>query len=117
MPLYSYICNACDGFFEIVCSYADYDKNKDKVKCPACQSKKVERDINDVASLNTSVKKSDNELKTIGDLARRNTDKMSEDQKASLYAKHNSYKEQPNNKPLPKGMSRMKRTKNKTKWY
>lgn len=117
MPLYSYICNNCEGFFEIVYSYSEYDKNKNKTKCPACQSTNVERDINDMASLNTSIKKSDSELKTIGDLALRNSERMSDDQKQDLYTKHNSYKEQPNDKPLPKGMSRMKRTKNKIKWY
>ena len=115
MPLYSYICNDCDDFFEIVCSYKDYDKNKKQ--CPACSSFNVIRDINDICSLNASIKKSDNELKTIGDLAKRNSERMSEDQKEHLYHKHNNYKEKNNDKPLPKGMSRMKKTKGRIKWY
>jgi hypothetical protein len=63
-----------------------------------------------------SVKKSDNELKTLGDLARRNTDRMSDDQKEILQTKHNKYKEQQSVKQLPKGMSRMNKPKHKTKW-
>jgi hypothetical protein len=56
------------------------------------------------------VKKADSELKTIGDLANRNADRMSEDQKRSLYMKHNDYKEHKiETKPLPKGMSYKKK--------
>ena len=117
MPLYSYICNNCSSLFEMVYSYSEYDESKNHTKCPACGSKKVERNVDDMKTLSSSVKKSDGELKTIGDLARRNTDRMSEDQKEVLNQKHNSYKEQVAEKPLPKGMSRMKKTKGKTKWY
>ena len=45
----------------------------------------------------------------------RNTERMSDDQKAALHAKHNAYKETPSTKPLPKGMSRLKKTKG-IKW-
>jgi hypothetical protein len=62
-----------------------------------------------------SVKKSDSELKTIGDLARRNSDKFSDDEKTHLYNKHNSYKYEESTKQLPSGMSRLKKPK-KTKW-
>lgn len=69
-----------------------------------------------MATLNTSVKKSDDQLKTLGDLANRNRDKLSEDQKVELYSKHNSYKDEPvSEKPLPKGLSRLKKQP-KTKW-
>lgn len=117
MPIYSYICNNCNGFFEMVYSYQEYDKSKNHTQCPSCLSKKVERNVDDMKTLSSSVKKSDSELKTLGDLALRNTEKMSEDQKQMLEKKHNSYKEQSIDKPLPKGMSRMKKTKGKTKWY
>ncbi|NDG32994.1 hypothetical protein EB118_23375, partial [bacterium] len=70
----------------------------------------------DVATQSASVKKSDSELKTIGDLALRNTDRMSDDEKEHLKRKHNDYKEKPTNKQLPKGMSRVNRPKIKTKW-
>ena len=63
----------------------------------------------------TSVRKSDTELKTIGDLANRNRDKMSEDHKNDLYHKHNEYKESGQEDPLPQGMNRLKKQK-KVKW-
>jgi hypothetical protein len=62
------------------------------------------------------VRKSDNELKTIGDLAARNTERLNEEQKADLYTKHNSYREKiEESKPLPTGMSRIKKPP-KPKW-
>lgn len=69
----------------------------------------------DLSTLNGSVRKADSELKTLGDLAMRNTERFSDDHKAHLHAKHNAYKETPSNKPLPKGMTRIKKTKG-VKW-
>ena len=69
----------------------------------------------DVATQIASVKKSDSELKTIGDLANRNRDRLSNDEKTNLYDKHNSYKDTEPEKPLPKGMTRMKKG-TKTIW-
>jgi hypothetical protein len=63
-----------------------------------------------------SVKKSDSELKTIGDLANRNRDKISDDHKSYLDQKHNAYKEELSTKQLPQGMSRMQKPKTKIKW-
>lgn len=113
MPTYTYQCSKCESVFETVCSVKDY---KEKVKCPDCSSiKTFRRYVDDLSTLNASVKKSDSELKTIGDLAQRNTDRMSDDHKAHLYNKHNSYKEDTSEKPLPKGMSRIKKPP-KTIW-
>lgn len=113
MPTYSYICEDCNTSFELFFYIKDY---LEKPKCVNCQSANTGREyIKDVATQNTSVKKSDTELKTIGDLANRNRDRMSDDQKADLYRKHNSYKEEQSEKPLPKGMSRMKKPE-KIKW-
>jgi len=67
-------------------------------------------------SQNTSIKKTDSELSTIGDLANRNRDRLSDDEKIALHKKHNSYKDAVSNKELPKGMSRMKKPSQKTKW-
>jgi hypothetical protein len=70
----------------------------------------------DVLTQSASVRKSDSELKTIGDLARRNSDKFSEDEKHHLYQKHNSYKYDTNEmKNLPSGMTRINKP-NKHKW-
>jgi putative FmdB family regulatory protein len=114
MPSYSYFCEKCKEKFEIVCSIKDYTP---QAKCGSCnRSNNVYRLYReDLLTLNASVKKSDSELKTIGDLAARNTDRMSDDQKQALYAKHNDYKEKPSQKELPKGMSRINKPK-KPKW-
>jgi superfamily II RNA helicase len=63
----------------------------------------------------TSIRKSDSELKTIGDLANRNRDRMSDDQKQTLTQKHNLYKNKEEKKQLPSGMTRLKK-QHKTKW-
>lgn len=114
MPTYTYQCSECQSVFEIVCSIREY---KEQAECTNCSSIKTFRSYhNDLLSLNTSVKKSDSELKTIGDLAQRNTERMSDDHKAHLHHKHNSYKEQDLSKPLPTGMSRIEKPKTKVKW-
>lgn len=109
MPNYSYICTNCNHNFELFFYIKDY---QDEPKCVECGSKKTHRNyMADVVTQFSSVKKADNELKTIGDLARRNTERMSEDQKIALYRKHNEYKDDTtvDQKPLPKGMNRMKK--------
>lgn len=76
--------------------------------------------MEDMLSINSSVKKSDSELKTLGDLANRNRDKMSKDHKMALDQKHTQYQDDKLKdeltKELPKGMSRIKKPKNKIKW-
>lgn len=113
MPTYSYHCEKCKSNFELFFYIKDYIEQP---KCICCNSNKTHREyVADVLTQNTSVKKSDSELKTIGDLANRNRDKMTDDQKIALYEKHNSYKDRTEDKPLPKGMSRMKKG-TKTIW-
>lgn len=116
MPTYSFFCENCQVKFELYFLISQYDMAKKL--CPNCnQDKKVIRVYqDDLLSLNTSIKKNDSELKTIGDLANRNRDKMSDDHKAHLSAKHNDYKEQVPSKDLPSGMSRLNRPKQKIKW-
>lgn len=114
MPTYSYSCENCACEFELFYHVSEY---VDKPKCVNCKSKKTYRCyMKDVISQHMSVKKADTELKTVGDLANRNRDRMSDDQKESLYLKHNAYKEEPSTKELPSGVSRMKKPKFKTKW-
>ena len=113
MPTYSYTCDSCSGDFELFFYIKDY---VEQPKCSICKSKNTHRQyIKDIATQNASVKKSDSELRTIGDLANRNRDRMSDDQKMSLYKQHNDYKEHKEEKPLPQGMSRMKKGQ-KTIW-
>lgn len=113
MPNYSYACNKCETDFELYSTISDY---KPSPKCPHCGYKKTSRKYTeDLLTLNSSVRKSDNELKTLGDLAMRNTERMSDDQKQAIWQKNNAYKEEPCTKPLPKGMSRIKKPP-KPKW-
>lgn len=113
MPTYSYSCEDCKQNFELFFYIKDY---VEKPQCQTCKSKNTYRLYSvDVLSQSASVKKSDNELKTIGDLAKRNSDRMSEDQKQALWKKHNEYKDEQYQKPLPSGMSRPKKG-NKIKW-
>lgn len=114
MPVYSYSCNKCKKTFELFFTFSNYTENP---ACSLCSSSDTCRDIvADAATINGSVKKSDSELKTVGDLANRNRDKMSEDHKEFLYQKHNEYKEDTSSqKALPKGMNRVKKKKG-IKW-
>ena len=114
MPNYSYICEHCGSQFELFFYIKDYIAEPN---CTQCKSKKTHRNyVADALSQSSSVKKSDSELKTIGDLALRNSERMSDDQKISLYQKHNDYKETTEEtKSLPKGMSRIKKPP-KTIW-
>ena len=112
MPEYSYKCQKCNLCFSVVSSIKDYQEH------PVCQcgSKNTEREyVQDCLSINGSVRKADSELKTIGDLAWRNTERMSDDQKQYLHEKNNAYKEKPSTKTLPKGMSRIPKPP-KPKW-
>lgn len=114
MPTYSYFCNLCKKKFEIYCSIKQY---KEKCPCSGCGKKDTHRlYTDDLSTLHTSIKKTDSELKTIGDIANRNRDRMSEDEKLSMRTKHNDYKDQESTKSLPTGMSRMKKPKTKPKW-
>lgn len=113
MPTYSYSCLSCDTDFELFFYIKDYTDNP---KCICCNKKKTQRRyVDDILTQSCSTKKSDSELKTIGDLASRNSDRMSSDEQHSLYQKHNLYKESDADNPLPPGMSRIKKEP-KTKW-
>lgn len=107
MPTYSYSCDKCKTDFELFYHIDSYNAQPD---CPSCGKKQTHRlYVKDVLTQSASVKKSDTELKTIGDLALRNSEKMSEDQKHDLYFKHNSYKLEEGQKELPTGMQRVKK--------
>lgn len=109
MPTYSYVCNDCTNHFELFFYIKDYVETPGCIKCNSNNTSR--RYIDDVLTQNASVKKSDTELKTIGDLANRNRDNMTDDQKIALYQKHNKYKDNAPEKPLPKGMTRIKKPK------
>lgn len=114
MPTYTYFCSECEESFEVFAHIKDYIE---RPQCPNCSNTKTHRDyISDVSTQISSVKKHDSELKTIGDLAKRNSDKFSYDYKVHLYQKHNDYKfDNTNQKELPSGMSRIQKP-DKPKW-
>ena len=100
MPTYSYFCPNCNTDFELFFYISEYT---DSPVCGVCKKKETYRMYcKDVATQIASVKKSDSELKTIGDLANRNRDRLSNDETEP-------------EKPLPKGMTRMKKG-TKTIW-
>lgn len=112
MPEYTYKCEKCRIIFSLVCSIKEYQETH---ICEKCGTRCCRDYLEDLSTLSASVKLGDNELKTLGHLAQRNTERMSEDQKIDLYRKHNSYKEEVSDRPLPKGMSRIKKPP-KIKW-
>lgn len=113
MPTYTYYCEHCDCIYEIFFYIKDYVEHPKCSKCKRIISRSYEHDIPTQAA---SIKKADSELRTIGDLAKRNSDKMSDDEKIHLYNKHNSYKyDTDNSKELPQGMNRVKKPQ-KTLW-
>jgi len=116
MPSYTFSCSICNIKFELFYTIREYTEHP---KCIECGSnKKTQRSYeDDLHTISASVKKSDSELKTVGDLANRNRDKLSDDQKHQLETKHNEYKDDQfkKKKDLPKGMTRLKKQP-KTKW-
>lgn len=113
MPEYTYVCNDCKSKINLICSIREY---KETIECPHCESRLTIRSYeDDMKTINGSVRLSKSEIKNLGHLAHRNTETMSEDQKNELYRKHNAYKEVVPEKPLPKGMNRIKKPK-KIKW-
>lgn len=106
MPEYTYFCDKCKQNFSLVVSLKDY---KEEIQCDKCRSL-CSRDYGvDLPTIQGSIKLAASEIKTLGHLAQRNTETMSQDQKDELYRKHNSYKEDAPEKPLPKGMKRLKK--------
>jgi len=104
VPEYSYLCE-CGHSFSIIETMTKHTK-KPSQKCPICK-KKAKRDYStDFCSTTTAVRLNDSEL-NVGHLAHRNTERMSNDEKAHLTYEHNKYRtESP--KELPKGMKRGK---------
>ena len=117
MPNYTYFCNKCNKSFEKFFTIRDY---QEKIKCQNCRTTCQRYYMEDMLTINSAVKKSDSELKTLGDLANRNRDQMSEDHKMALHQKHTKYQDDKLKdeltKELPKGMSRMAKPKYKPKW-
>jgi putative FmdB family regulatory protein len=48
MPTYEFLCQKCEKPFERVYSLDEYEREKDKFKCPKCKSSRVIRQISAV---------------------------------------------------------------------
>lgn len=113
MPSYTFICRSCSHKFEAFLNFSQYDTYVPK--CESCGKTTVDRSYSDdLTTISGGVIKGDSDL-TLGDLANRNRDRMSNDHKEHLYHKHNEYKDPVFKKELPKGMSRLKKQK-KIEW-
>jgi hypothetical protein len=107
LPTYTFICDqedgGCGNEFELFMLMCDYSSTQ---VCPQCHSLKHVRRNLQADQLNTSVKLSDDEIK-LGHLAHRNTERLSNDEKAHLDYKHNEYKYHKRGGELPKGMKHL----------
>lgn len=86
MPEYSYVCLKCHESFSVVRSISKY---KPKEKCPKCKlTGNVQRDLEtDWDTMHGGVIRGDHEI-TVGELAKRNSERFSDDYKAALTHKH-----------------------------
>ena len=106
MPTYVFHCNTCKADFEVFQSLKEYNGH---TQCPDCQTE-TEHRVYDVVPGHVVL--GDSEIK-IGHLAKRNRDRMPDDQKKDLARKHNEYKFAPVEKDLPKGVKeRARKNKN-----
>lgn len=90
MPIYTFKCQKCNEQFEINCLMSDYPSLKPD--CPQCSSLECVRDYQtDLENSTTGVKLSEDQL-TVGHLAYRNTERMSQDERSKIYLETNAYK-------------------------
>lgn len=101
--IYLFICDkddrGCGHSFEIECLMSAISTLK--AQCPKCYKTKTVR--RDYSGENKIV--FDSSPKTLGALADRQTERFSEDKKASLNKKHNEYKDKAFTGSLPDGAS------------
>lgn len=45
MPNYSFFCKKCKTDFEEICLFSDLDANFPNIKCPNCNSKKLDKNV------------------------------------------------------------------------
>lgn len=110
MPTYTYTCPSC-GDFELYSSLQGY---KEKVRCPSCTKQSQRNLLVDAMSVIATGLGA----QTLGSIADKNADKLSQDEKDLLNAKHNAYKDVPEEQlaPLPAGMKRVGRPKEGVQW-
>lgn len=103
MQTYTYKCDPCNHIFT---RRYTYDTYQDKPKCPECkQNTEVYREyVED--TMHSSIRLADCEIKKLGHLASRNSEKFSGDYKKHLKHKHTDYLRNRDKRELPPGMRR-----------
>ena len=109
MPEYTFRCGKCSEATSLFCSISEYDNKKAKVKCSSCKSKKMDRDF-ETDNIGGFISVSLSDCKTIGQYADKQSEKYSRSQKEDMIENFKT-KKTGGMKTLPKGMSRMKYTK------
>ena len=113
MPEYTFECEKCSEKITLICSMGEYDTESQKLSCQSCNGS-VERDYTE-DNVRGSVSLSLSECKTIGQYADKQTAKYSQRQVEDIVENFKT-KKTGGMKELPTGMSRIKPSKNKTKW-
>ena len=104
MPTYTYFCPECQSTFELSLLMCDY---KDTQICTKCDYTQATRALGlDIQTLQGVVTASDGEIK-LGQLAERNSKRMSRDEKIDKCYEQNKYKYEGTDKNLPDGMTRI----------
>jgi predicted nucleic acid-binding Zn ribbon protein len=102
MPTYTFECvkedGGCGEIFEEYMLMSDYSENNFP-HCPKCQNRRFIR-----RNFAADTTRGFVETNTLGSLAEKNTDKMSDDQKQVLYEQHHDYLINKNRPELPKHM-------------
>lgn len=102
MPTYSFLCEDCTNAFEINCFISDYDGVVKGMECPSCSSKNVYRDYS-TDKVSGQIK-----VQTLGMMAQKNSERMTDEQKAALNFEHKKYLYEEGNE-LPAGMKRARK--------
>ena len=103
MPTYEYHCTNCLKDFDIFQNIHDFVL---VTHCPQCKQSTA---VMKFSTQDSFVKLAESEIKTLGHLAKRHTETMSADERASLHRKNTAYRREGPDKPLPPGMKRVKK--------
>lgn len=105
MPTYTFECtienDGCGYSWETFLLMSDYHPNNFP-ECPSCGQKEATR-----RNFEADLPRAKVETLTVGALAEKNSDRLSQDEKDAIWHRDNAYKFQPTKK-LPKGMKYMR---------
>ena len=113
MPEYTFECEKCSEKITLICSMSEYDTECQKLTCQSCNGS-VERDYA-ADNVRGSVSLSLSDCKTIGEYADKQTSKYSQRQVEDIVENFKT-KKTGGMRELPKGMTRIQKSKDKIKW-